>query len=136
MSNGSNIIQNKEHYVPALRKHIPAGLLTVYLSATGIVEAIPLESAKIGVCWAVFGLCLIAVPLWMFFYDGNKSAVQIIFGAVSFMILVFTTGGPLAKHDFPADTITTVSVIAAVCAAIFTGVVAPLVAASTAGTNP
>lgn len=123
----SSPVRKTDTYVDALKKNLPAGLLATYLAADGILGSIPVEGARVGVGWAVFALCLIACPLWMLFYEKNKSTVQIIFACVSFVILVFAAGGPLAMMLDSPDAVTTVKMIAAVAAVLFTGLVAPLV---------
>jgi predicted membrane channel-forming protein YqfA (hemolysin III family) len=119
-------IEKGESYVDALKKHLPAGLLATYLAADGILAVVPQESAQAGMSWAVFALCLVACPFWMIFYEKNKNALQIVFACVSFVILVFATGGPLALTLDNPDTIATVQAGAAVFAMLFTGLLAPL----------
>jgi hypothetical protein len=88
---------------------------------------IPSADAKLGASWAAFALCLIACPFWMIFYEKNKHAMQIIFACISFVLLVFSAGGPLELTTSDPNTIGTIKGIAAIVALIFTGLVAPIV---------
>jgi len=106
--------------------------LTVYLAAHGLSETIPSDAAQMGACWAVFGLCVIALPFWMWFHDSNRSRLQIGFAMISFVILVFTTGGPLVHLlEANGDAINSVKVIASITAGLFTGLAAPLISSHT-----
>jgi hypothetical protein len=125
-------VTKADTYFDALKKHLPAGLLATYLAADGMLAGIPSAGAALGMSWAVFAVCLIACPLWMYFYEENKNTLQISFACVSFVILVFSMGGPLNLTLDNPDALATGKVIAAVSAAIFTGLVAPLVAKAAA----
>jgi hypothetical protein len=130
MSSGNPVsapINPGEVYFDALKKHLPAGLLATYLAADGILGLIPVADAKLGTSWAAFALCLIACPFWMLFYEKNKSTMQIVFACVSFVLLVFSAGGPLALTLTDPAQLATVKGISAVIAVIFTGLVAPIV---------
>jgi FtsH-binding integral membrane protein len=125
-------VTKSDTYFDALKKHLPAGLLATYLAADGMLAGIPSPGAQLGMSWVVFVLCLAACPLWMYFYEENKNAVQITFACVSFVILVLSMGGPLNQTLDNPDHIATSKVVAAVAATFFTGLVAPLVTKATA----
>lgn len=124
-------VRKGDNYFDALKKHLPAGLLATYLAADGVLGGIPAEGARIGVSWAVFALCLSACPFWMIFYEKNKNTLQIVFACVSFVILVFSMGGPLARTLENPDDVATVTLISGVAALLFTGIAAPLISAAT-----
>jgi hypothetical protein len=128
MSNGDSNFVAK--YVDALKGFLPAGLLATYLSVDGVFALLPIADAKLGASWAVFILCLVAIPLWMKFYEKSGSAMKIVFAMVSFVLLVFAAGGPLALTFTEPDTINTIKGLTAGAAMLFTGLIAPIVAAA------
>jgi hypothetical protein len=130
MSNGDSGVVDK--YVEGLKGFLPAGLLATYLSVDGIFAMLPSADAKIGASWAAFALCLIAIPFWMYFYEKADRKIKIVFACISFVLLVFAAGGPLALMfaDQP-DTMNTIKGITAGVALLFTAIIAPIVTAAT-----
>ncbi len=128
----SSPVTKNDKYFDALKKHLPAGLLATYLAADGLLSGIPSENARLGMSWIIFLSCLVACPLWMRFYEVNRSALQIVFSCVSFVILTISMGGPLNETFQNPDHLATAKVIGAITAILFTGLIAPLVSKAAA----
>lgn len=112
-------IDSGDKYRDRLLKHIPSEVLGVYLAASGLVTS--LETPPIWLLWVLFGVGLVATPLWLIFFMGVKSALQNVLAGVSFVIWVMTLpGGPFDRIDGYETSIGSVALI------VFTGLVAPL----------
>lgn len=88
-----------EQYISKVVKYIPAPILAGYTSMLGLIAGEPLH--VIYLSWAVFGLCLILSPLYVWFVpdsiQDNKDCSKrfhALASIIAFAVWGFALGGP------------------------------------------
>jgi hypothetical protein len=92
-----------ESYAERVAKYIPAEVVAVYMSLTGILKAVENDdSLKLGAAWFVFALGLIATPLYLTRMRRPQSGEgwQLVLATVSFALWAYTLGGPFETLSF------------------------------------
>jgi len=86
----------EDPYVSKIIKLIPADIISVYLAVFNIVKSNNLNpDGNTTLQWIVFGLVLIITPFYLKKVAQINTTKQIILCTVSFVIWVFSMGGPL-----------------------------------------
>jgi hypothetical protein len=94
-----------DDYPSRLLKYIPAEVVALYVSASGVV---PAEHPKqIPYLWAIFAFCAIATPVYMFITardEVTKKPIwkQIFLATIAFPVWAYALGGPFVPagwHD-------------------------------------
>ena len=83
-------IKPAQDYKDRLLKLIPSEIVAAYLVLSGII---PQESAKWGILLVSIVL-LILVPLYLWRIHNVKSCIQLLFTAISFVVWIYSLGGP------------------------------------------
>ena len=87
-----------DDYLGRLVKYIPAEIVGLYLTLTGIVPKTP-SNIDLKVLWCIFGACAVLTPLYLYFStrhptDGRGPLlIQIILGTVAFPCWALAIGG-------------------------------------------
>ncbi|MGH8512225.1 MAG: hypothetical protein ACREU9_06505 [Gammaproteobacteria bacterium] len=109
-------INSNDTYSDRVLKNIPSDVLGAYLAASGMMIS---SDAPAVLQWIVFGICAIAAPFWLYFYQGVKSILQCILAFIAFFLWVMAAGGPFSG-------IGVAQMIGSVGLILFSGLVAPL----------
>lgn len=84
-----------DDYLARLLKYIPAEVVTLYVSATGIVPAVAANRTKI--LWVIFAFCAVATPLYMIFSTREKGRaplwMQVVLATIAFPVWAYALGG-------------------------------------------
>jgi hypothetical protein len=85
----------QEDYLGRVVKYIPAEIVTLYLSATGVVPNTNLHRSTF--LWAIFAFCVVVTPVFMSIATrdaGKKSLLtQVILSTIAFPIWAYALGG-------------------------------------------
>jgi hypothetical protein len=85
-----------DEYVSKIIKLIPAEIVSVYLAVFNIADSNRQQTnGNNGLQWMVFVLILIITPFYLKKIAGITGTKQIIFCTISFVVWVFSMGGPL-----------------------------------------
>lgn len=87
-------------YLDKVVKYIPADIVALWLAATGAInEAKSVPS--VGLLWAVFGVLLVATPIWVIRLTNEQgkppARTQAVIATGAFAVWVFAVGGPFAR---------------------------------------
>jgi hypothetical protein len=78
-----------------LLKYIPAEVVTLYVSATGIVPSAAANRTRI--LWAIFAFCAVATPMYLIFATRDKSRsplwTQVFLATIAFPVWAYALGG-------------------------------------------
>lgn len=90
-----------EQYISKVIKYIPAPIIASYTAMTGLIAEDP--SHIVLLSWAVFGLCLVLAPLYVWFIpdsiQDNKDCSKrfcVLASIIAFSVWAFALGGPFA----------------------------------------
>lgn len=110
-------VDQNDNFRQMLLKNIPSEIIAVYVAALGAVFSA--QDPPAWPKWLVFGVCLAATPLWLFFFQDVKKALQLVLASISFVIFGMTIPGPF-------DTIPGwIPAIGSVALVLFSGLIAP-----------
>jgi hypothetical protein len=84
-----------DQYTDRLIKYIPADVIALYITLKGVVESNPTVPHFWG--WIIFGICLVAVPLWLGCQLHVTKYMQLAISTIAFVIWV------LAMHGSPFE---------------------------------
>ena len=126
------------NYRNGLKEHIPAGLYSAYVTIEGASSAIPNDTARLVMLWSAFALILAAVVVWSVWFDSTRAHdgagrkwMKVIFGVVSFTVLVMCVGGPFTASALEGgatqETVDTIKTIGGVVALLLTLAIFPVV---------
>jgi len=88
--------QEEDPYVSKIIKLIPADIISVYLAVFNIIKSSDKNpEANQTLQWIVFGLILVITPFYLKKFAKIDTTRQIIFCTLSFVVWVFSLGGPL-----------------------------------------
>jgi hypothetical protein len=113
-------IKDQETYRDRVLKAIPSDVLGVFVAANGVVASTPEKLHWL--YWVVFGLCLVATPLWLRFRDEVRSWLQLVLASIAFVIWSMTLGDA-AFATIPGYP----TVIGSVLLIVYSGIAAPLI---------
>jgi hypothetical protein len=86
-------------YLGRLVGYIPAEIIALYLTATGLVPSS--TSVRQTVLWWIFGLCTLLTPVALYFatWDPKKGPLylQVILATIAFPVWAFAIGGPFSS---------------------------------------
>jgi hypothetical protein len=85
-----------DEYVSKIIKLIPAEIISVYLAVFNIVDSSSKQAEGINnLQWVVFILILAITPFYLKKIAGITGTKQILFCTITFVVWVFSMGGPL-----------------------------------------
>ncbi len=92
-------IKAGDRYISRLLKNIPSEIIATYLAVEGLLKSeIAGTESKVWL-WIVFGILLVATPLWLIFKEQVRMIRQNVFATVSFIIWIMVMGGPFATIE-------------------------------------
>lgn len=115
----SRSVNQNDDYMSRLLKNIPSEIVGVYIAASGVI---PADQKGGWMLWAVFAICLVCIPLWLYFMQEVKSWLQIILTLIAFIIWIMTLGGPFLAL-WPQ-----VTLAGSILLILYTGLIAPILA--------
>lgn len=113
-------INTGDNYRDRLLKLIPSELLGTYMAVNAVLISMDPSTMSTVLLWVVFGICLAATPLWLWFGQGVRKVLQIVLTSIAFVIWVMTVSGPFTTIPDYKPFIGTVFLI------LFSGLIAPL----------
>jgi len=113
-------INTGDNYRDRLLKLIPSELLGTYMAVNAALISMDPSTMSTVLLWVVFGICLAATPLWLWFGQGVRKVLQIVLTSIAFVIWVMTVSGPFTTIPGYKPFIGTVFLI------LFSGLIAPL----------
>ena len=113
-------INTGDNYRDRLLKLIPSELLGTYMAVNAALISMDPSTMSTVLLWVVFGICLAATPLWLWFGQGVRKVLQIVLTSIAFVIWVMTVSGPFTTIPDYKPVIGTVFLI------LFSGLIAPL----------
>ena len=113
-------INTGDSYRERLLKLIPSEVLGTYMAVTAALVSMDPSTMSTVLLWVVFGICLAATPLWLWFGQGVRKVLQIVLTSIAFVIWVMTVSGPFTTIPDYKPVIGTVFLI------LFSGLIAPL----------
>jgi len=113
-------INTGDNYRERLLKLIPSELLGTYMAVNAVLISMDPSMMSTVLLWVVFGICLAVTPLWLWFTQGVRKALQLVLTSIAFVIWVMTISGPFTTIPGYKPFIGTVFLI------LFSGVIAPL----------
>ena len=85
-----------DDYKARLLKYIPAEVVAVYVSATGIVPTA--SPSRDRLLWIIFAVCAVATPLYLARATadpvGKPLWLQVILASIAFLVWAYALGGP------------------------------------------
>ena len=85
----------EDPYVSKIIKLVPADIICVYLAVFNLIKNTDNPSGNMTLQWIAFILILIITPFYLNLVAKINTTKQNIFCTVSFVIWVFSTGGPV-----------------------------------------
>jgi hypothetical protein len=113
-------INTGDNYRDRLLKLIPSELLGTYMAVNAALISMDPSTMSTVLLWVVFGICLAATPMWLWFGQGVRKVLQIVLTSIAFVIWVMTVSGPFTTIPGYKPFIGTVFLI------LFSGLIAPL----------
>lgn len=83
-----------DKYQDRLLKLIPAEVIALYLTLAALAKSA--LTGQGATPWIVFGLCLVAVPVYLNRVSHVQKWMQLLVSTVAFVVWVFAIGGPFA----------------------------------------
>lgn len=97
--------QKEDPYVSKIIKLIPSDIISVYLAVFNIIKSTNQNAeGNSTLQWIVFFLILLITPFYLKKVAQIKTTKQIIFCTVSFVVWVFSLGGPLDGQNIAGYT--------------------------------
>jgi hypothetical protein len=97
---GAEETSKEDPYVSKIIKLIPADIISVYLAVFNIVKSNSQNAdGNSTLQWIVFGLILVITPFYLKKVAQINTSKQIMFCTISFIVWVFSLGGPLDGVD-------------------------------------
>jgi hypothetical protein len=90
--------QSTEKYTEKLLKLIPSEIIAAYLAIDGILSSQP-DIQKQIIPW-VCAFLLISIPFHLWFLFNVRKLFQIIVTMISFVVWIFSIGGPFLYHTW------------------------------------
>jgi hypothetical protein len=112
-------VKETDKYRERLLKNIPSEVLGVFVATNGIFLSM-VESPAVAQ-WLVFGVCLVATPFWLYFFQDVKGPAQIVMATLAFVVWVMSIEGPFTSIEGYQTYIGSISVI------LLSGLIAPIV---------
>ncbi len=93
---------------------IPGEVIAAYLAMFGLVPMVKNEAMHTGVFWAIFGLCLVATPIYLNTQaEKNKpKRNHLIVSTLAFLVWAYATTGSTLIPDFHDVAISSIALIA------------------------
>jgi len=86
---------DQDTYTSKIIKMIPADIISVYLGVFTIIKNTDAQTSHTILQWIVFGAVLLITPFYLWKVAGITSKKQVMVCTLSFLIWVFSIGGPL-----------------------------------------
>lgn len=76
-------------------KLIPTEIITLYYSLEGMLNVLSHPGWKYGISWAVFGICLVLTPTYIYFMSikGKPKKCNIIISTFAFLVWAYFSSG-------------------------------------------
>jgi hypothetical protein len=91
-------IKNTNEYAAKLLKLIPSEIIAAYLVIEGIVSTQPGIQNLVLTVSSIF--LLVLIPFYFWFVFNVKNILQIIITMISFVVWIFSIGGPFLKYPW------------------------------------
>ncbi len=86
-------VRSDDPYASTVIKFIPTEIVAAYLAIQGFITGLP-ESTLRWVTIAVSAILLVLCPLYLALIQKVKGAAQLIVTSISFIVWLYTIGGP------------------------------------------
>lgn len=107
-------------YRERLLKLLPSEVAIGFMAANAALLSLDPSTLTTVLLWVVFGVCLVATPLWLYFGQEVKNVLQLVITSSAFIIWAMTMTGPFTTIPIYEP------IVGAVLAILFSFVVAPL----------
>ena len=89
--------QKADRWRDRLFKYIPGEVVALYLSVSTILATD--KDAPRFLSWGIFGVCLVATPLYLWVIQKVRGKLQLAISTGAFIVWVLAIGGPFAQLE-------------------------------------
>jgi hypothetical protein len=90
----------KDDYSDRLLKYIPSEVVGVFLAVDSLLKTASVQVSKDILGWVVFIFLIILTPIYLHRVQKVKKYQQLAISTISFMVWVFTLGGPFMQFSW------------------------------------
>ena len=97
VAGGTEPIPVPDEYGDRLIKYIPSEVIALYLTVAGMISVAPEGIPKDSLAWFSAGFLWLMTPVYLWRIQNVKKISTLLIAFVSFLIWVFTLGGPFTQ---------------------------------------